>query len=43
MQQQSTDHLNSLGAELITRTNFLELLQTSLQNESLQGKWTNLS
>jgi leucyl/phenylalanyl-tRNA--protein transferase len=40
--QQSTEHLNSLGAELIPRTNFLELLQTSLQKETLQGKWTNL-
>lgn len=40
--QLHTNHLNSLGAELIPRTKFLEILKTSLQNETLQGKWTNL-
>jgi leucyl/phenylalanyl-tRNA--protein transferase len=40
--QQHTGHLNSLGAELIPRTRFLELLESSLQKETLQGKWTNL-
>jgi leucyl/phenylalanyl-tRNA--protein transferase len=40
--QQHTNHLNSLGAELIPRTRFLELLESSLQKETLQGKWTNL-
>ena len=40
--QLQTNHLNSLGAELIPRTKFLELLETSLQKETLQGKWTNL-
>lgn len=40
--QQYTNHLNSLGAELIPRIRFLELLETSLQKETLQGNWTNL-
>ncbi len=40
--QLHTNHLHSLGAELIPRIKFLELLKTSIQNETLQGKWTNL-
>lgn len=40
--QLHTNHLNSLGAELISRDKFLEMLETSLQKETLQGKWTNL-
>jgi leucyl/phenylalanyl-tRNA---protein transferase len=40
--QQSTEHLNSLGAQAIPRTNFLELLGKALRKETLQGKWTNL-
>lgn len=40
--QQPTGHLESLGAEPIPRTRFLELLEISLQNETLCGKWTNL-
>lgn len=40
--QQPTEHLQSLGAESISRTSFLELLEISLQNETLSGKWTNL-
>lgn len=40
--QQPTEHLNSLGAEPIARNKFLVLLQTSLQKESIRGKWTNL-
>ncbi len=40
--QQSTNHLISFGAEIIPRTKFLELLQTSLQKETMQGKWTDL-
>lgn len=41
--QQSTDHLISLGAELVPRTKFLELLRTSLQKDTIQRKWTNIS
>ena len=40
--QLHTNHLNNLGAELIPQTKFLELLETSLQKETLQGKWTDL-
>jgi len=40
--QQATEHLQSLGAELIPRSDFLALLKTSLQKETLQGKWTDL-
>ncbi|NQU51965.1 MAG: leucyl/phenylalanyl-tRNA--protein transferase [Bacteroidetes bacterium] len=40
--QQPTVHLKSLGAEPISRTNFLELLETALQKETLRGKWTDL-
>ncbi len=40
--QQPTEHLKSLGAEPIPRTNFLELLETALQKETLRGKWTDL-
>ncbi len=39
--QQHTNHLSSLGAELIPRSSFLKLLKSSLQNETLQGKWTS--
>ena len=41
--QQSTDHLISLGAELVPRTKFLELLRTSLQKDTIQRKWTKTS
>ena len=41
--QQSTDHLISLGAELVPRTKFLELLRTSLQKDTIQRKWTKIS
>jgi leucyl/phenylalanyl-tRNA--protein transferase len=40
--QQPTEHLNSLGAQPIPRNNFLELLETALQKDTIQGKWTNL-
>lgn len=40
--QQPTAHLKSLGAESISRTKFLELLETALQKETLRGKWTDL-
>jgi leucyl/phenylalanyl-tRNA--protein transferase len=38
--QQETPHLQSLGAEPIPRKDFLEMLKTALQKETLQGKWT---
>ncbi len=40
--QQPTDHLKSLGAEPIPRADFLKMLETSLQNETLTGRWTDL-
>lgn len=40
--QQPTEHLKSLGAEPIPRTDFLEMLEKSLPQETLQGKWTDL-
>ena len=40
--QQPTEHLKSLGAEPISRTSFLELLEAALQKETLRGKWTDL-
>ncbi len=40
--QQATDHLKSLGAHPIHRTDFLNMLAESLKKETLQGKWTDL-
>jgi leucyl/phenylalanyl-tRNA--protein transferase len=40
--QQPTGHLSSLGAQPIPRNNFFELLETALQKDTIQGKWTNL-
>ncbi|MDX2305476.1 MAG: leucyl/phenylalanyl-tRNA--protein transferase [Microscillaceae bacterium] len=37
-----TDHLGSLGAELIPRTQFMEELESSLQAETLIGNWGQL-
>lgn len=37
-----TQHLASLGGKEILRSKFLNLLNKSLQHESLQGKWTKL-
>ncbi len=37
--QQSTRHLRSLGAEEISREEFLGLLGKSLDHETLRGKW----
>jgi leucyl/phenylalanyl-tRNA--protein transferase len=37
--QQSTKHLRSLGAEEISRREFIELLEKSLQKETIQGRW----
>jgi len=40
--QQATDHLKSLGAEQISRPEFLTLVEKALQSETLRGKWTDL-
>ncbi|NOX46437.1 MAG: leucyl/phenylalanyl-tRNA--protein transferase, partial [Chlorobi bacterium] len=37
--QQETDHLKSLGAENIPRTEFLELLKGALKFSTVKGKW----
>jgi len=40
--QVHTEHLESLGAEYVSRKSFLEHLQTSLKKETLQGNWGSL-
>ncbi len=40
--QQPTDHLYSLGAKPIPRKDFLKMLVTALQKETLSGNWTDL-
>lgn len=40
--QQNTDHLKSMGAEEIPRSEFLGLLKKALTSQTLQGKWTDL-
>jgi leucyl/phenylalanyl-tRNA--protein transferase len=40
--QQPTDHLSSLGAIPIPRKDFLKMLESALQKDTLQGKWTDL-
>lgn len=37
-----TSHLESLGAREISRNDFLKFLRSSLQHETLQGRWTDL-
>lgn len=37
--QQETNHLKSLGAECIPRTDFLELLKGALKFPAVKGKW----
>jgi len=37
--QQSTSHLKSLGAEEISRKEFLRLLKESLKKETIRGRW----
>lgn len=37
--QQSTSHLKSLGAEEISRKEFLKLLKESLRKETIRGSW----
>lgn len=40
--QQETEHLKSLGAEIIPREEFLEQLTETLKQKTMQCKWTNL-
>lgn len=40
--QQPTDHLKSLGAEILSRTKFLTLLEEARQNETICRKWTEM-
>jgi len=40
--QQNTSHLKSMGAELISRKNFLTLLEQNLVTASLTGDWQQL-
>lgn len=40
--QQNTAHLKSMGAELISRKNFLTLLEQNLATASLKGNWQQL-
>jgi leucyl/phenylalanyl-tRNA--protein transferase len=37
--QQNTSHLKSMGAELISRKNFLTLLEQNLTSASIIGNW----
>ncbi len=37
-----TDHLQSLGARMITRSQFLKILEGALNEETLRGHWGNL-
>ena len=37
--QQSTPHMQSLGAEEIARSRFLEILQASIRKPTLQSNW----
>jgi leucyl/phenylalanyl-tRNA--protein transferase len=37
--QQSTSHLKSLGAEEVSRKEFLRLLTESLKKETIRGRW----
>jgi leucyl/phenylalanyl-tRNA---protein transferase len=39
--QQETDHLKSMGAISIPRSEFIKLLKVALQAETIKGKWTN--
>ena len=38
-----TEHLASLGAELINRTDFLKVLKKGLEKDSLIGSWTGFN
>ncbi|WP_031485254.1 leucyl/phenylalanyl-tRNA--protein transferase [Maridesulfovibrio frigidus] len=41
--QQPTDHLKSLGAEEVTREEFLSMLDDSLEYSALRGRWEFLA
>lgn len=41
--QQNTSHLKSMGAELISRKNFLTLLEQNLSSACLTGNWQHLN
>jgi leucyl/phenylalanyl-tRNA---protein transferase len=41
--QQSTSHLKSLGAEDISRNDFLILLEKALKHETLRGNWSTIT
>lgn len=40
--QQPTDHLTSLGAKPIPRSEFLRMLEKALAQNTIEGKWTDL-
>jgi len=40
--QQPTDHLTSLGAKPIPRSEFLKLLESAITHKTMQSKWTDL-
>jgi len=40
--QQETNHLKSLGAEAISRENFLEYLEKNTTEQTLEGSWEDL-
>ena len=40
--QQVTEHLQSLGAKPVPRTDFLKLLEDSVQKETFRGSWSEL-
>ncbi len=37
--QMHTDHLMSLGATIVTRNNYLEMLETALKYNTIRGNW----
>ncbi len=41
--QQSTPHMKSLGAEEISRVEFLSLLNTALESPTMKGLWNNMT
>ncbi len=40
--QQETDHLQTMGARSVPRTDFLKLLDKSILNETIKGSWSDL-
>jgi len=41
--QQSTSHLKSLGAQEISRNDFLNLLKSALKSETIKGNWGSIA